>query len=181
MSGLRSFLYGRSVANQRIEAFWSYLQRLCSRFWINHLKDLQDRGLVDTSNDVHVECRFCLTDIIQRDFSRMARMWNQHRIRSQTNLEIPCGKPDILYFLPEIYGSRNYKFPLQFSDDDIEEVKRDYCDVLPEYGCSPVFAGGISEIIGNNLDNYTMPNTFEESTQLLLYLIDIFDENFVAL
>ena len=176
MNGERSFMYGRSVANQRIEAFWSYLNRLCSRFWINLMKDLQDSGLVDTSNIVHIECiRFCFTDLIQRDMSRVAEMWNQHRIRYQGDRDCPCGKPDVLYFLPAAHGSRDYKFPLRFSDNDIEEVKRVYCSEPPKYGCSPTFVHGLSELVGNNLDNFAMPKSHEEATEMLNCLINIFD------
>ena len=176
MAGERSFLYGRSVANQRIEAFWSYLTRLCLRFWIDLLKDLRDRGIIDTSNDIHIQCiRFCFADLIQRDLSRVAVMWNQHRIRSQPNAECPSSKPDVLYFLPEAFETRDYKLPLRFSNADIEEVRREYCEQFPKYGCSTVFTDGLSALIGNSVDNYTMPNSAEESTQMLKDLIEIFD------
>lgn len=176
MAGERSFLYGRSVANQRIEAFWSYLQRLSSRFWINLLKDLRDRGILDTSNNIHIECtRFCFTNLIQRDFSRVAVMWNQHRIRSQPNVECPSGKPDVLYFLPALFGTRDYKLPLHFSANDIEEVKREYCEQFPKYGCSRVLTDGLSELLGVDVDNFEMPNSAEEATQLLLELITLLD------
>ena len=43
-SGEKSFLYGRSVSNQRIEAWWSYLRKTDTNWWMNYFKDLRDQG-----------------------------------------------------------------------------------------------------------------------------------------
>ena len=51
-----SFLFGRSTANQRIEAWWSYLRKNCLHWWINYFKDLRDRGIFDDSNVFRTEC-----------------------------------------------------------------------------------------------------------------------------
>jgi hypothetical protein len=40
----KSFIYGKSVANQRIEAWWSIQRRWGINWWINYFKDLRDRG-----------------------------------------------------------------------------------------------------------------------------------------
>jgi hypothetical protein len=34
-AGKRSFIVGKSIANQRIEAWWSTLRKECSQYWIN--------------------------------------------------------------------------------------------------------------------------------------------------
>jgi len=34
-AGERSFLYGRSTANQRIESWWGFLRKECAEFWIS--------------------------------------------------------------------------------------------------------------------------------------------------
>ena len=41
----KSFMYGRSTANQRIEAWWGILRKQCSDWWIKYFKDLRDAGL----------------------------------------------------------------------------------------------------------------------------------------
>ena len=38
-AGEKSFLYGKSVSNQRIEAWWSILRRSCTNWWIKYMKD----------------------------------------------------------------------------------------------------------------------------------------------
>ena len=43
-AGRQSFLYGRSVANQRI-GWWAFLRRSQTDWWINYFKDLRDQSL----------------------------------------------------------------------------------------------------------------------------------------
>ena len=45
-----SFLSRKSIANQRIETWWSYLQKVFLQRWINYFKDLIDEGLFDPSD-----------------------------------------------------------------------------------------------------------------------------------
>ena len=106
MAGLKSFMYGKSTANQRIEAWWGHLRRQGIHWWIIKLKDLRDRGRFNAIDPVHIECvRFCLMDVLQAELDRIAQHWNLHNIRTQKdNTELPCGKPDILYYVPELHG-----------------------------------------------------------------------------
>ncbi|XP_078360565.1 uncharacterized protein LOC144644881 [Oculina patagonica] len=69
MAGEKSFIYGRLVSNQRIEAWWSFLRKNDTDWWINFFKDMRDVGLFCDDNPLHVEClRFCFTPVIQEDF-----------------------------------------------------------------------------------------------------------------
>ena len=43
-AGEKSFLYGRSTANQRIEAWWGTLRKQSAQFWMNLFKTFQDDG-----------------------------------------------------------------------------------------------------------------------------------------
>lgn len=36
----------------------------------------------------------------------IAQQWNAHNIRAQRNSDTPCRRPDIMYFVPEIYGGQ---------------------------------------------------------------------------
>jgi len=40
----RSFVYGQSIANQRIEAWWSILRKECAQYWMNIFSELKDDG-----------------------------------------------------------------------------------------------------------------------------------------
>lgn len=46
MAGEKSFLYGKSVTNQRIEAWWGILRRGCADWWIRFFKDMRDWPLL---------------------------------------------------------------------------------------------------------------------------------------
>ena len=73
-SGNSSFMYGKSVSNQRIEAWWSQLRKGCTEWWINYFKDLRDKGLYCDADIINVEClRFCFMPVIQDELQRVAR------------------------------------------------------------------------------------------------------------
>ena len=52
---VNSFLYGKSTANQRIEAWWGILRRQGAEHWISLFKDMRDGGLLNTHNPIHVQ------------------------------------------------------------------------------------------------------------------------------
>ena len=109
-AGEKSFIYGRSVSNQRIEAWWGQLRRGGMDWWITFFKDLRDNGLFFGDNIFHVESiRFCFMFIIQEELNKAAKLWNLHRMRPSTNPESPPGRPDMLYFLPEISNTQDTK------------------------------------------------------------------------
>lgn len=126
----KSFLYGRSVSNQRIEAWWSYLRKTDTNWWMNYFKDLRDQGLYDDSNPVHVEClKFCYMPLIKEELDRVAQQWNLHMIRPSTNEQSPSGRPDTIFFIPEAFNSSSY---LQDVDPQDLVVARDTCCEIPQ-------------------------------------------------
>jgi len=48
--------------------------------------------------------QFCFTELLQEELYRVARHWNTHRIRPYPNQESHPGKPDVLFFIPELKG-----------------------------------------------------------------------------
>ena len=66
--------------------------------------------------------KFCFMDLMQEELHRVALDWNVHRIRPSTNLESPSGKPDILYFLPELKGAQDYSTLIDADEIEIAEV-----------------------------------------------------------
>ncbi|OWF45037.1 hypothetical protein KP79_PYT01623 [Mizuhopecten yessoensis] len=109
MAGMKSFMYGKSTSNQRIEAFWGLLRRQGFDWWINLFKDLRDMNAFDDCDPLHVEClKFCFMNVIQAELDRIAFHWNLHDVRSQKFAEAPHGKPDVLFFIPETLGAHDY-------------------------------------------------------------------------
>ena len=67
-----SFLSRKSIANQRIETWWSYLQKVFLQRWINYFKDLIDEGLFDPSDKVDQEfLRFIFYGILQDEINEI--------------------------------------------------------------------------------------------------------------
>ena len=65
-AGTKSFMYGKSTSNQRIEALWSILRKSNIAWWMNFFKDLRDEGNFCDSNIFHREClKFCFVGIIR--------------------------------------------------------------------------------------------------------------------
>lgn len=167
----KSFIYGRSVSNQRIEAWWSQLRRDCTDWWIQHFKELQESGCYCDTNVVHVEClRFCYMDILRDErLYRAARLWNNHRIRPSVNHESPGGRPDLLFSLPELSGTR---VMIEVDKVDINVSRQLVCDSNSEklLNCTPEFSD-LANIIMHE-KHWLMPNSPDEAKDLYSALID---------
>ena len=166
----KSFLYGKSTTNQRIEAWWSILRRGCTDWWIKYMKDLRDRGIYDDSDNIQVEClKFCYCDLIQKELYKVAQLWNLHNIRPSSNAEMPSGRPDTMYFVPEITGTQDYKVAVDLDDLDvaIEMFPLD----RPRYGCSPLFSELALMLMEDN--ELSPPSNVEEAMALYLNLLNL--------
>ena len=65
MADEKSFMVGQSIANQRIEAWWSVLCKECSQFWMNLFCELKDNGDFSGSWMDKELIRFCFMKMIQ--------------------------------------------------------------------------------------------------------------------
>ena len=106
----KSFLYGKSTTNQRIEAWCSVLRRGCTDWWIKYMKVLRDREIYDDSDNIQVEClKFCYCDLIKKNLYKVTQLWILHNIRPSSNAEMPSGRPHTMSFVPEITGTQDIK------------------------------------------------------------------------
>ena len=167
-AGEKSFMYGKSVANQRIEAWWGQLRRGCADWWITYFKDLRDSGLYCDSNIIHIEClRFCYMSILHDELQRAAKLWNVHKIRPSSNPESPPGRPDMLYFLPEITETQDFMTNVDL--EDVELAKEVCCSEDPLPPCSPLFKD-LADIIMQE-QGLTMPKSPDEARFLYIQLL----------
>ena len=59
-----------------------------------------------------MECLwFCFNEVLQQDFDFIKLHWNAHHIRLSRHDTIP-GKPDELFFLPELSGGEDQLLPI---------------------------------------------------------------------
>jgi len=135
-AGEKSFMFGKSTSNQRIEAWWGCLRQGCAEWWIQFFKDLRDSGLYNDDDVIQREClKFCFIDVLQIELHRVAQEWNLHRIRPSNNAECPSGKPDVLLIVPETVDAQDYSCPFEMDEFEIAE---EMCAERPqEKGCSP--------------------------------------------
>ena len=98
--------------------------------------------------------------------------WNVHRIRPSANLESPSGKPDILYFLPELKGAQDYSTLI---DVDETEIANHMCATRPQAkGCCPSFKD-LGEMIMED-ERLDTPTTIDKACQLYFVLLDLIDD-----
>lgn len=46
-----------------------------------------------------------LASCLQDEIDEFTKTWNQHLIRPSTNARVPFGRPNIMYFMPELYDA----------------------------------------------------------------------------
>ncbi|KAK2554102.1 hypothetical protein P5673_024448 [Acropora cervicornis] len=122
------------------------------------LYDMRDSGMFCDADVLQCEClKFCLMQVLRDELYKFAEQWNLHRMRPSTNVESPSGRPDILYFLPEINGVRNLITVVSL--DDVEIAEQRCCNRPPETGCTDEFCELASVIMQEK--NIEMPKTAE--------------------
>ena len=92
-----SHAYGKSVSNQRIEAFWSKLRPVLDG-WIHHFKTMQHANLFQPGNQAHIySMRIAFAKQISDILKSYLVYWNTHTIRQSA--DAPGGIPDTLFYL----------------------------------------------------------------------------------
>lgn len=98
----QAHLYGKSTANQRIEALWSKM-RPSIQGWIDFFKDLVERGVFSQGNirQTHV-MRFVFRSLIKNTLQGFLNYWNTHHVRKSAQCE--GGVPNILFYTRDTFG-----------------------------------------------------------------------------
>jgi len=64
----KSFLYGKSIYNQRIESLWGIIRRQGIQFWMNFFQELTEDGFYDGEYLDQEISRFCFLRLVQVTF-----------------------------------------------------------------------------------------------------------------
>ncbi len=169
-SDFKSFMYGKSTSNQRIERWWGSMRQGAMNYWLSLFKDLVYSGAFDNSCLWEKECvRFCFTKLLRRELHRVGRLWNEHHIRHCKMSEGPHGKPDMMFFLPQLYGARDYRHEVQ--EDDIDAVDDGICVSVAENGCTAEFEEVAQTLMTEN--GLTMPQTPADAVTLFAELKEL--------
>lgn len=167
-AGTKSFFTGRSVRNQRIESFWGRMRQHSMDFYIQFFKSMQEKNLFDGSN-LHIQClRYCFGPLIQEDLQMTKILLNEHKIRKQALRNNKCGKPDVMYNLPELFDAKDYRKPV-----DLEAVAR----LKTAYATKPSLVDPhFQELVELVLPNAETPSNSKEALSLykkILHRIDL--------
>lgn len=172
-AGYKSYFKGRSVHNQRIEKQWGLCRILCLDYWINLFKDMQDSGELIEDSHVCWEClRYCFADLIQADLDLMRMQWNRHAIRKQKIAEVVTGKPNSMYYLPELFGHEDQGKPVD--EEHIKMCLEEYS--IPHIRYDPTFEE-LAELL---LPRHEKPENVESAKNLykeLCSLLKLYDED----
>ena len=167
-SGDESFLYGKSVSNQRIEAWWSFLKKSNASWWIDFFKDMRDKGIFCDHDPIHLEClRFCFMPLIQGELNKVAIHWNLHKIRPSHNVESSSGRPDLLYYVPAWTNATDYLTEVDL--DDIKVIDGVCCDKTSPTYCLEECIELIDIIMQEQ--HWQVPSTALEARNLFVDLV----------
>jgi hypothetical protein len=86
LSDENSFMYGRSTANQKIEAFWTHLLKSLTSFYIDFFTHMIEDNIFVNSSGLHLQIiRFCFMELIKKELNRNLKEWNLHFLRKSRN------------------------------------------------------------------------------------------------
>lgn len=162
-----TFLYGKSTANQRIEAWWSKFPQQGMAFWIHHFQEFVHMGIMDTSCHINIQCaRFCYMNLLRQELLSTMQLWNTHHIRKSRNLDSPHGKPETMYNFPEVYGCRDYL--RRVNEEDVLSLTEALTGHVPdcEEPALELFTIMMEE------HNRHMPTSVSEGDDLFVFLLD---------
>ncbi|XP_065890570.1 uncharacterized protein [Dysidea avara] len=109
-SGDKSFRFGPSTTNTRIESWWAQLRNSVTDWWINMFKDLIQEGNFNPQDIIHRHCiGYVYEPLLNKALEDFKERWNSHRIRQNRVAGCPPDIPDDLYHLPQMNGVRSYK------------------------------------------------------------------------
>ena len=169
-AGEKSFQYGRSVSNQRIESWWSYLKKDTLEVWVNYFKDLRDQGLYNDTDNLNVEAlKFCFYGCLQTDLDDTFEYWNNHRIRHTIGANGPHDRPNIMYELPAKFNCTERKVSIDISDLNL--VESSLCKTPSQFCCSKEFRDLAGILMAEN--NLDWPATRRECETLYFTLINL--------
>ena len=117
-------------------------------------------------NDLEMECLwFCFSSLIQHDLDTVKDHWNTHFIRGSRH-ETVSGRPDQLFFLPELHSAQDYKHSV--TEERCQHILENHLSVKEsrnEYEEYFEYVTGETDL--------TPPKDWREGLDLYSHLIDL--------
>ena len=157
-------IYGKSITNQRIEAFWSKLRPALDG-WIDHFRTLKQDNIFEPGNTVHIySMRVAFREHIANILHTFMIYWNTHAVRQSS--EGPGGIPDTLFYLP------TNQFGISIDEQSINQAK-EHC----RFDKSTTGNDDVDEFFEEAIAQFHLvpPHNRQTATDLFLQLIDKVD------
>ncbi|XP_033738138.1 uncharacterized protein LOC117325763 [Pecten maximus] len=132
--------------------------------------DMEASGFLCTTNAMHIECmRFCFMDLLQYELDTIRMEWNHHSVRRYRQAT-PYGKPDMLFYIPSLYGAIDYKIAVD--QGDLDAVPAEYQVPIPR-GCMDINAAQFHTFMSER--GLRMPSSADEAVELFGQLVGNID------
>lgn len=117
LAGSQSHVYGTSMRNQRIEAYWQNQREHNCRYWEEEFEHLTANGLLCPGDLLHRAClQYVYMPLLRKELQEFVEEHNSHRIRKQRGKKTPQGIPEDLYNFPELKGFKQAGFVPEADD-----------------------------------------------------------------
>ena len=129
-----------------------------------------DLEVFDSSEPTLLDCiRFYFMGILRKELTDIANEWNCHLL-SPNRHSTPSGKPEVIYFLPHLYGTTDHIISIKTAETD-ECV--DITSAVPSD-----FSDEFGEFVGTlmNENNMEMSLYVLSALDLCLYLLSKIEE-----
>ena len=110
---------------------------------------------------------FCFVPILRDELYEIAAFWNTHSICPVNNSETPSGKPDVLYYIPDLQGHRNYVCTPENFLLSLEVAEETCCTRKLEWSCSPEF----KELASIIMEDLLLPSNASDAEDLYICLL----------
>ncbi|KAL4233419.1 hypothetical protein ACF0H5_008100 [Mactra antiquata] len=107
-------------------------------------------------------------DLIQSELDRIAMNWNNHEIRPQKHRNIPSGRPEIMFHVPEVYGG--YNFGHVVNKDDVTICQELYGEP------KRLYADGMNELAQLLSLEHRRPNNAKEALELYTEIMQLVND-----
>ena len=155
-----------SPQNQRIESYWSILQRDRLGWGRRFFQDLVDLELLNTDDTLVLDCiHYCFLGIIREELNFVKEDWNS-QIISRSHKRCPTGRPTYMYHLPQLYDKQDClqrinKEETEEFDSVVGELPSDFTPELSDFARTVIPNNGIK-----------IPKNPFEALNLYLFLLE---------